>query len=274
MKSKIAVLLTCYNRKDQTINCINTLVRENKDIDFRFVVTDDNSTDGTKDELKRLPYRIKILEGDGKLFWNGGMRRAIAFAMKSAEKFEYALLVNDDVSFYPGSISKMLDKLNRTGADVIVGATCDSYGEMTYGGVERTSKHFAKFKPMLPTQSDDQCDTFNCNAVLIKADVFRAAGNFDDKYTHSMGDYDYGIMLRNKGFDVISSSEYVGVCEDNDIGGNWRDKSLSRKERLKLKEGPKGLPRKDWFHFVRKNYGLFPALYHSLTPYLRILIKK
>ena len=274
MTDKIAVLITCFNRKEMTINCIKSLAETNKDIDFRFVVTDDNSSDGTKEALQALPYKIKLIDGDGSLFWNGGMRKSIAYALSNVDKFDYALLVNDDVAFYPGTINQMVHRIKTSGADVVVGATCDEDGKMTYGGVLKTSKHLAKFKPMEPGNDDMQCDTFNCNAVLLKSEVFKEAGNFDSKYTHAMGDYDYGFRLRKLGYTVVSSTNFVGHCEANAIEGTWLDPKLPRKERLKLKEGPKGLPKKDYYHFVRKNYGLLPAIYHSLTPYIRILIKK
>ncbi len=274
MTDKIAVLITCFNRKEMTINCIKSLAETNEDIDFRFVVTDDNSSDGTKEALQALPYKIKLIDGDGSLFWNGGMRKSIAYALSNVDKFDYALLVNDDVAFYPGTINQMVHRIKTSGADVVVGATCDADGKMTYGGVLKTSKHLAKFKPMEPGNDDMQCDTFNCNAVLLKSEVFKEAGNFDSKYTHAMGDYDYGFRLRKLGYTVVSSTNFVGHCEANAIEGTWLDPKLPRKERLKLKEGPKGLPKKDYYHFVRKNYGLLPAIYHSLTPYIRILIKK
>ena len=274
MTDKIAVLITCFNRKEMTINCIKSLAETNKDIDFRFVVTDDNSSDGTKEALQALPYKIKLIDGDGNLFWNGGMRKSIAYALSNVDKFDYALLVNDDVAFYPGTINQMVHRIKTSGADVVVGATCDEDGKMTYGGVLKTSKHLAKFKPMEPGNDDMQCDTFNCNAVLLKSEVFKEAGNFDSKYTHAMGDYDYGFRLRKLGYTVVSSTNFVGHCEANAIEGTWLDPKLPRKERLKLKEGPKGLPKKDYYHFVRKNYGLLPAIYHSLTPFIRILIKK
>ncbi|MBR6850260.1 MAG: hypothetical protein IKM88_08515, partial [Lachnospiraceae bacterium] len=72
----------------------------------------------------------------------------------------------------------------------------------------------------------------------------------------------------------VNTADFVGECDDNDVSGSWKDRALDRKTRLKLKEGPKGLPRKDWYHFVRKNYSFPAAVYHSMTPYLRILLGK
>lgn len=272
--TKVAVLLTTFNRAAETVKCIKSIYENNTDIDFRFVVTDDASTDDTVAMIKSLPIKLKVLSGDGKLFWNGGMRRSMAYALNNAQKFDYVLLINDDVVFYENAINKIIERLDLSGADVIVGATSDDDNNMSYGGVIKKSKLFAKFDLLKPSEAYEQCDTFNCNCVLMSNEVFKEVGNLDEKYTHSMGDYDYGMHIRKLGKSIISSSEFVGHCNDNDDSGTWRDISLPRRKRLQLKEGPKGLPFSDWFHFVNKNYGFLSAIYHSTTPYIRILLKK
>lgn len=271
-KCKIAALLTCFNRKAYTLTCLQTL-RKNKLCEFCFVVTDDDSTDGTAGAIAQMED-VVLLSGDGKLYWNGGMQKSFAYALEHIEEFDYVMLVNDDVGFYPEAIDALVLRSKETNAPVVVGSTCNKKGEMTYGGVRKKSNVFAKFALIPPSKEATECDTFNGNCVLIKKDAFQAVGNLDPAYTHSMSDYDYGMTLRRKGYRIVNAKHHVGVCEDNDTTGSWLDTSLPRKERRRLKEGPKGLPGKDWFHFVKKNYGLFPALYHSLTPYVRILLGK
>ena len=269
-------MLTCFNRINFTIPCVKSLVEGNKNISFRFIITDDNSTDGTKEALEKLPYSITILSGDGQLFWNGGMSKALETALQAAEKTEYYMLVNDDVAFQTEAIEELI-KRHKNGPQedsVIVGATAESTGKTSYGGVKLLSKHFAKFGLIEPSEEYQECDTFNGNCVLLPKQVFLKAGNVDGTYKHSMSDYDYGMHIRKLGFKIYNSAHHVGKCNDNDVSGSWRDTSLSRKERLKKKESPKGLPKKDWYYFIRKNYGFLPALYHSVTPYLRILLKR
>ena len=275
-QTTVTVMLTCFNRINFTIPCVKSLVEGNKNISFRFIITDDNSTDGTKEALEKLPYSITILSGDGQLFWNGGMSKALDAALQASEKTEYYMLVNDDVAFQAEAIEELI-KRHKNGPKedaVIVGATADSKGKTSYGGVKLLSKHFAKFGLVEPSEEYQECDTFNGNCVLIPKQVFLKAGNVDGTYKHSMSDYDYGMHIRKLGYKIYNSAKHVGKCNDNDVSGSWRDTSLSRKERLKKKESPKGLPKKDWYYFIRKNYGFFPALYHSVTPYLRILLKR
>ena len=271
---KIAVLLTSYNRRDYTEKCIVSLCEGNKNIDFRFVVTDDNSSDNTVEMLEKLPAKVHIIRGDGNLFYAGGMRKSMSFALKYADRYDYVLLVNDDVDFYPNAIEKLVDRLESLSCDVVVGSTCEKDGTMSYGGVSKRSKHFAKFDLILPSENPVLCDTFNCNCVLLKASVFEAVGNMDEGFVHSMADYDYGLMISEKGYIIVNSSEHIGNCADNNPLETWRNPALPRKERMRLKESPKGLPYRDWFHFVRKHYGLIAAVYHTITPYMRILLKK
>lgn len=300
IQTTVTVMLTCFNRIKYTVPCIKSLVEGNPNISFRFIITDDNSNDGTKEALEKLPYSIMVLSGDGQLFWNGGMRKALDYALNSAEKTDFYMLVNDDVSFGAGAIEALIERyqncpvkvhsagmrevgsapdsegkesIGRKGA-VIVGATSDSSGKTSYGGVKLLSKHFAKFGLIEPSKEYRECDTFNGNCVLLPREIFFKAGNVDSVYRHSMSDYDYGMHIRKLGYVIYNSEGHVGTCNDNDVTGSWRDTSLSRKERLKKKESPKGLPKKDWYYFIRKNYGFLPAVYHSVTPYLRIFLGK
>lgn len=271
----VTAMLTCYNRKEYTVSCLKTLVEGNPNISFHFIVTDDQSKDGTGAALEELGYSLTLLSGDGQLFWNGGMYKALEYALQEASKTDYYMLVNDDVVFFKEAIEKLIVRQQEAPGQeqaVIVGATADQSGNTSYGGTRLLSKYFAKFALIAPSVEYVSCDTFNGNCVLIPQEVFFRVGNVDPVYRHSMSDYDYGMSMRRKGVSLYNSAEHVGTCEDNDVSGSWRDTSLSRKIRLQKKESPKGLPRKDWFYFIRKNYGCLSAIYHSVTPYVRILL--
>ena len=47
MKTKVLGLATCFNRKEKTVNAIRSLVAGNSEVDFEFIIADDNSRDGT-----------------------------------------------------------------------------------------------------------------------------------------------------------------------------------------------------------------------------------
>lgn len=268
----VTAILTCYNRREKTVNCLKSLVEGNKNINFSFIVVDDNSSDGTVEAVQALGYNTHIIKGIGNLYWCGGMRKGIEYFLSSNPKdTDFCLFVNDDVDFFNDSIEKMLKQINKLDNTVIVGATCDSYGDFSYGLRKLRSPISTVLESVLPNNQDIIGDTMNANCVLLRNSIIKLVGNFDSIYSHNFGDFDYGYLLTKKGYKLISSREYVGVCTNNSVVGTWRDRNLSLKQRIKLKESPKGGPFKEWWHFLYKNYGLFNAIFYSITPYIRIL---
>lgn len=264
-------LMTCYNRKEKTIRALNNLIQGNPNIRFSFIVADDGSTDGTFEELQKIPDVI-ILHGDGNLFYSGGMRLAIHRAKKEDKPYDYCLLFNDDVDFAESAIEKLCQKERGV---IWVGPTCDGKKNLSYGGIVKTSKWRPKTEIVMAEEENGrECDTFNANCVLIPWKIFMQLDNIDTVYTHSMGDFDYGFSAKRKGYTIKVSDTYVGECPDNPVSVSWRNTELSAKERIRKKESPKGLPAKEWFHYLNKNYNVLTAIVYSAIPYLRILLKK
>lgn len=269
---RITVLLTCFNRKEKTVACIKSLAEGNKDYDFEFIVVDDGSKDGTIDAVGALENKIPNAEivtekGDGSLFYSGGMRRAMDIAKERPES-DYYVLANDDVVFDKGVFDRILGKSVK----VIVGAMRDSQGKCSYGGIRYVKGiHYTTVKP---SDSDRSCDTFNANFVVIPKEVFLTVPTMDENYRHSLGDFDYGLSIKRAGFCIEVSDFFVGVCNNNPSSGTWRDRSLTRTERIKKKESIKGAPAKQWFYFLKKNFGIGYAIVYSVTPYLRIILGK
>jgi GT2 family glycosyltransferase len=272
----ITVLLTCFNRRDKTISCIEALTAGNPDIHFDFVVVDDNSTDGTVEALQKLSEKtaIKIIHGKGNLYYSGGMRVGMDYILRLDSKPDYLLMVNDDVCFFDGCIEKLIVRSKKLQDAVIVGATCDEQGNLSYGAIRYLNKNTIKYRTIPPSDKPEECDTFNANCVLIPYPVFCETGSMDEHYVHSLGDFDYGLQMKKRGIHIYPSEKYVGVCCNNSIKGTWMDRKLPIRQRIRLKEQPKGAPFKCWFYFLHKNFGLGKAVIYSMTPYIRILTRR
>lgn len=273
----VTVIFTCFNRREKTLCCMKSLSEENKNLEFSYVLLDDNSSDGTPEQLEQMKqegWNIKILHGDGNSYWAGGMRKAIACARKHTDT-EYYLLVNDDVEFYPAAIEKMIAEAERIRKEkkkavALVGPMCDKTGAFSYGGIRyQKGIHYSEVGP---EDENRCCDTFNMNCLLLEKETFRAVPNFDEHYIHSLADFDYGLCMKRMGIPLLVADFFVGVCPDNDPKGGWSDRSLPRLERLKKKENVKGAPFGPWFYFLRKNFGIGQAVLHAVTPYIRILV--
>lgn len=272
--NQVTVIMTCYNRKDKTVKCIETLLLGNPKYRLSFIVLDDNSTDGTVEAIKKLDNQITILHGDGNSYWGGGMYKAIDYYLATCKESSFVLLVNDDVAFYPNCIEQLIKRTDNTNA-VVVGATCDEAGDFSYGAMKLIEKRKNDlYEQIRPSVKKVVCDTFNCNCVLIPNEVIRKVGNFDPMYRHALADLDYGFRIRKAGYNIYISDSYVGICNRNSSENTWRDTSLKRIERIRRKESIKGSPFRQWFYFMNKNFGFLSAVRYSISPYIRILFGK
>ncbi|MCL1467696.1 glycosyltransferase family 2 protein [Argonema galeatum] len=269
MKSNsIAVLMSCYNRKQKTLDCLADLFSQvlPDTVNLTVYLVDDGSTDGTSEAVEQAYPNVKILHGDGNLFWNGGMRWAFAEAMKS--DCDYYLWLNDDTLLYPQALNTLLATERRLAEQghlrtIIVGSACDpETGKLTYGGMVQSSWwHPLKFQLVEPSEQPQPCHTFNGNCVLLPRSVVEIVGNLDEAFKHRVGDLDYGLRSLRQGCTIWVDPYYVGTCPRN----------INQPLRLRLEKlaQPKGLPPQEWKIFSSRHAGLFWPIYW-LLPYIRL----
>lgn len=271
MKKKILAVFTCFNRKEKTLSCVTGLIKGNSGIDLYFIAVDDGSADGTAEALEQIES-VTVLHGAGELYYTGGMREGMKYAKRQELSYDYVLLFNDDVEFYPEVIEKMADRISHGKNQVLVGATCGSDGKLSYGGAKKKSHFRPSFEIVMSKDAKVFCDTFNANCVLIPWEIFCKVPVMDAHYRHSLGDFAYGLTLGRLGYEMETVDFFVGVCDDNPVDGTWRDPKVSRKKRIQMKESPKGLPAKEWFYFIKSYFGVTSACVFTVLPYVKILL--
>jgi GT2 family glycosyltransferase len=276
--AKIAALLTCHNRCQKTLACLEALFQCKlpDKCSLEVYVVDDGSHDGTGDALRQRFPAIHLIEGDGSLYWNGGMR--IAFAAAVVQGYDYYLWLNDDTTLYKNTLVRLLkterDVLQEKGVtSIIVGATqVNLNGVPTYGGLNRASCWKPLKLYLVPVSDVPQpCDTMNGNCVLIPGEIAHRVGNLEKAFVHSMGDVDYGFRARKKGHPIYVMPEYAGICRRNSLDNTHLDRRLSRLARLRKITSTKELPLKSWFVLTSQHGGVLWPVYW-VWPYLKVLI--
>lgn len=268
MKS-VAILLTVFNRKEKTMQCLQRLMEQLPlygcctDI----YMTDDGCTDGTPEAVRDKFPKVNIICGDGNLYWNRGMHKAW-LAASTANDYDFYLWLNDDTILGPNALATLLENSRKHGDSAIIcGATCsEKTGAITYGGRN------AKGGLIPPSGKSVSCDFFNGNIVLIPRSVFHLVGNLDPAYTHALGDFDYGMRARKAGIGIYQAPCFIGICEQHDALPKWCNPQYPLRERLKHFKDPLGGHPREQFRFEQKHFGSLRACFHYLTIHLRVLI--
>ena len=275
---KIAVLITCFNRKKTTIKCLENLCSQsiNNSYDLNIFLVDDGSTDGTSQVVSERFPNIKLIKGDGALYWNRGMH--LAWSTAGYNGYDYYLWLNDDVELVKDALSKLLKIYKEAYVKkpfILIGTTCDPIsGEVTYGGRKRSRVPFKKFRFDLinPGTQLLPADTMDGNIVLVPEGILNKLTGLDPRFTHAMGDTDFGLRATKAGYSIQVAPLFYGTCRQNLASKAYTDRYLSKRVRLNNLLSPKGVPIRDWALFCRRHTGPLWGMYF-LWPYLKFFIK-
>lgn len=266
---KTAIILTVYNRKEVTLQGLRSLYEAIKtlgnDYTFDIYMTDDGCSDGTVNAVREEFPEIHIIKGNGKLFWNQGMRKAWQAANSSQECYDFYLWFNDDIKLYKSGLQTLFESSIKNGNIAIVsGAFCDDNGIVSYGG-------WSNNELVTPNGQPQQVEKINGNLVLVPKAVYDIIGMLDEHFRHSYGDWEYGIRARKAGIQLVITPSYVGTCNRHDTLRKCYDSEVSLTNRLKDLYSPNSVCPKDLLYYNCKCNSLYVALKSIVSIHLRTL---
>lgn len=270
--------MTSFNRRNLTLSCLEALSgqRDIDEIEITVFLVDDGSRDGTSEAVAQRFPAVRLLRGNGSLYWGGGTRMAFQSAIE--EGFDAYLWLNDDSLLYENAVGKLVrvfKEINEAGlATIVVGSMCDPIsGGQTYGGYQiRKSGLRIYFDKVTPDEVRTlKCNTMNGNFVLIPAAVVQKVGNIDEVFMHQRGDVDYGLRTQKLGFSIVLAPGYFGTCLDNSIKSTWRDRSQPLGKRWADLISPKGFAPREWILFTYRHFG-WRWVFYAFTPYIRTIL--
>lgn len=285
----IAVLLTCHNRKEKTINCLESLYKaiecSNYEIKFDIYLVDDGSTDGTYEEINKHFPAVIIIKGSGNLFWARGMRLAWETALSANQDYDSFLLLNDDTFLFRDAIKKILyHSINfykeKSSHAIFIGSTKDiETGIISYGGKKLYSINRPKGYLIQSDTHWVECDLGEANIMLVPKTIVQKIGILSDKFTHGIADYDYTLRAKKEGFKVIVTPGILGTCTF-DHGKGWKSANTNLAERIKYLYSPKGLAYREYLYYIKKHFPLhlpeaiFKLWLKTLFPFVYDRFKK
>ena len=259
---KIAVLMTTFNRVTNTIACLENLFNccLKKGFSINVFIADSNSPDNTQIIVKQKFPNVEIFNVGDNIFWNQGMIKAWKRSIKIYPDF--FLWLNDDTFLYKNSIKDILNDHSNKKKSIIVGVTEDDKG-VSYGG-----RLGFKGKILKPNGIPQKIKIMNGNFVLVPKKVFNVMGYLDHRFSHSLGDIDYGLRAIKHKINVYCTSEIIGFCSKNE--NIWYSES-SFSKRLNALQSPKGTPLREYFYFNNKHFSLFKGIKFLLASFFALI---
>ena len=174
------------------------------------IVVNDGSTDGTGDTVRERFPAVRVLAGDGNLWWGGAIRLGMDAACH--EGADCLLWLNDDCLPDPGTLRTLADHAARTGGMATGWAVTPSGGR--YGAFRKTWRGLSPVEIPAPG-GVAACDAAAGNCVAISRAVVEAIGPPDaGRLPHALLDVDYTLTATRRGFrlDLLGSA----VCRNDD----------------------------------------------------------
>ena len=252
---------------NETLNCLEQLQKNidaNSELKVDIFVVDDGSTDGTKEQINYKYPEVTIIQTAGSLFWSKSMYIGMTRALE-LQKYEFLLMVNDDVDFYDDMIENMFKSYYMANCECgIVGTTQDN-GKATYGGRTQTEVL------LTPNGAIQECFFANWNCFLLPVSVVDKLGYIDNHYQHAYGDYDYSYRMMKANIPIYVATNYVGRCANNAKRNTYADANVRKIKRLKLLFSPKGIPFYSYMRYNIKVSGV-EKIWYYLYGYLSFVV--
>jgi len=205
-EQRVVIVSTMHNRRELSLKCLASIAQQRRP--ERWIITiifvDDGSSDGSSDAIKERYPDVKVIKGDGGLYWGGG----IELAMRQARVLfdpDVIIWVNDDVELYDNAISTLLEYA-RLNQHSIAGMTItdEVTGQKPVYGGRTLNRWTFGVKRVAPGDKPIEVDCLNGNLVVIPRAVFEKIGNVQgSRFRHAGGDFDYSLRAKRQGFPVV-----------------------------------------------------------------------
>lgn len=210
----IYVLIPVFNRLDMTKHVLDCLSKQKVSQKIEVVVIDDGSTDGTH-EFLRGQSDVVTLKGDGNLWWGGAINLGLEYVSNKIQESDSILFLNNDVHLeenYLQSILNCAEECDRT----IVGSVIKSMpdAKSLSHGVKLNFSN-CEFEdllglPVVSREFLNEVDVLSGRGVLIPAKAIFDVKSIRTKWMpHYLGDYDFFMRLKKRGWRLLVSSSCV-----------------------------------------------------------------
>lgn len=217
--NRVNILLAVRNRLATTASFLQCLAAQTYG-DYRLVVLDDGSTDGTPAMVETMMPSAIVLRGTGDWWWAGALEVGNRWlANNGTQDDEVLLLINDDVRFEPDFLQRAIRELAAKPRTLLLARFLDP----ATGAVRETGVHACwsrlSFGTVVPPESIDCLST---RGLFLRWGDVRDIGGFRPMLLpHHLADYEFSARAKRRGFSLVTSDQVRLVPNEDDLEPQW-----------------------------------------------------
>lgn len=225
----VFVCIPVHNRFPQTMCCLRS-IKAQTFADYKIIVCDDGSTDGTAGLLASAFPETIIIKGNGNLWWTGAINKCVELVLKKGLETDFVFTLNNDTELLPDTLKNLVNVASKL-PNSIVGCLNVFIGEpdrVEPSAFKKTNKYFLKQmhrrihlwgEQIVSSSEVLEVDSLSGKGILIPIKVFKTIGLYNARdLPHYHADtelifrakrYGYKIYLSN--VKILSHQNFSGV---------------------------------------------------------------
>jgi len=237
----IYIIIPVHNRKEFTRQCLLSL-RQQTYKQFKVVVIDDGSTDGTEEMLAKEFPEVHVIKGDGNLWWTAAMNLGVNYVLKISKDEDYILTLNNDLYVKNDYLENIINAIKNKPGSLIgsISVDAEEQSKILDAGVKInwiTAKYHNLSENMKEMKEIDEylrVDALPGRGTLIPVEVFRKVGIFNHKLLpHYGADYEFSIRAKKRGYKLFVHHKLIVYSFSKETGLNNSIKKLKWSEWIK-----------------------------------------
>lgn len=224
------ILLPVHNRRHLTRRFLLCLQQQTWH-DYRLLLIDDGSTDGTAAMAHELLPELTLVQGDGTLWWAGSLQRGIDW-LKQAPMAEddLLLLINDDVQFAADFLQVGVKLMRGRRGHLLLARERDPAG----GPCRETGVHFDRRRlEFSPASAERPVNCLSTRGLFVHwGDVLRIGDFYPRLLPHYLSDYEYTLRAATRGLQLHTCDELY-LLADHDSTGLHQFRQQNRRDFLR-----------------------------------------
>ncbi|MBI4215421.1 MAG: glycosyltransferase family 2 protein, partial [Parcubacteria group bacterium] len=213
----VLISIVTYKSRNFIEDCLRTLSNQTYPKEnYRIVISDNNTADGTLDFVRQNYPAIEIIENRKNLGFAGGHNRVFEKAV--AEGYDYVIVVNDDILVAPdwlehlAATAKSDSRIGSVQSKILLWPEQDKINScgnlLHYLGFGFTSRYRQPDRHGLCSDREEIAYGSGCG-VLYRVALIRQLGGFYEEFFAYHEDTEMGWRLRLAGYKNILSAKSV-----------------------------------------------------------------